>query len=244
MIYTEANKNEGVVQVKTRITALLITLTAIILLSACSAGTHSDLEVSGKPDLPYSFSESKSSESNSTLESTSVSEISKPTTELHSNAEESDTSIQALTASESASGSSTQEQPQTKPGSTAQLQVVFSDKQTPTETTQQKPTPTTPKPTEDPTLESTPEPIQQPSFDIGYWVSYAKSYAQSKGLSLDSSATECWDNPISAGANCTSTERNIISRINRYAKDEDITDVWIWAESTGNGNYDLYIGYA
>ena len=28
------------------------------------------------------------------------------------------------------------------------------------------------------------------------------------------------------------------------AKDETITDVWIWAEGRSDGSYDLYIGYA
>ena len=82
------------------------------------------------------------------------------------------------------------------------------------------------------------------SFDIATWVSYAKAYAQSKGLHLDQAAVDCWDNPIRAGAHCIYLERDIQSRLNRYAKDEDITDVWIWAESVGNGCYDIYIGYA
>lgn len=34
------------------------------------------------------------------------------------------------------------------------------------------------------------------------------------------------------------------SRLNRYAKDETILDVWVWAESRSDGSYDLYIGYA
>ena len=29
-----------------------------------------------------------------------------------------------------------------------------------------------------------------------------------------------------------------------YPRDEDITDVWIWAELRPDGRYDLYIGYA
>ena len=29
-----------------------------------------------------------------------------------------------------------------------------------------------------------------------------------------------------------------------YAKDGDITDVWIWYEQTGSGSYEIYIGYA
>lgn len=81
-------------------------------------------------------------------------------------------------------------------------------------------------------------------FDITYWINYAKDYAQSKELNLDSAAVDCWDNPIRAGAHCIYLERDIQSRLNRYARDEDITDVWIWAEAVGNDCYDIYIGYA
>ena len=102
--------------------------------------------------------------------------------------------------------------------------------------------PTTPPPTESVGPEET-KPTE-PAFDINYWIDYAKSYAQSKGLILSEAAIDCWDNPIGAGAHCIYLERDIQSRLNRYAKDEDITDVWIWAEATGNGRYDLYIGYA
>lgn len=84
----------------------------------------------------------------------------------------------------------------------------------------------------------------EPEFDINHWVEYAKNYAVSKGLILSSTAMDCWDNPIGADAHCIYLERDIQSRLNRYANDEDITDVWIWAESTGNGRYDIYIGYA
>ena len=61
---------------------------------------------------------------------------------------------------------------------------------------------------------------------------------------MESSAVDCWDNPISVGAHCSYLERDIQSRLNRYARDEDITDVWIWAEARSDGKYDLYIGYA
>ena len=88
------------------------------------------------------------------------------------------------------------------------------------------------------------ETVTEPECDINYWVEYAKNYAVSKGLVLSSAAVDCWDNPIGAGAHCIYLERDIQSRLNRYANDEDNTDVWIWAEPTGNGRYDLYIGYA
>lgn len=93
---------------------------------------------------------------------------------------------------------------------------------------------------------SEPEPIEPPApqFDIDYWVSYAQNYAANIGLRLERSAVDCWDNPIIADAHCVYLERDIQSRLNRYNRDEDITDVWIWAESRSDGSYDLYIGYA
>ena len=90
--------------------------------------------------------------------------------------------------------------------------------------------------------EPTPEP--EPAFDIEHWISYAKSTAMSLGLTLDSSATDCWDNPISAEQGCIYLERDINSRLKRYAEDKSITDVWIWYECIGTGSYLIYIGYA
>ena len=90
--------------------------------------------------------------------------------------------------------------------------------------------------------EPTPEP--EPVFDIDYWISYAKSTAVSLGLTLENSATECWDNPITADQGCIYLERDINSRLNRYAKDEEITAVWFWYECIGTGSYLIYIGYA
>ena len=96
-----------------------------------------------------------------------------------------------------------------------------------------------PQPTEPPKQEPT-----EPAFDISYWISFAKSYAESIGLMLDSGAVYCWDNPIAAGVKCKYTERDIRGYLDRYAKDGDITDVWIWYEQTGSGSYEIYIGYA
>ena len=119
----------------------------------------------------------------------------------------------------------------------------------PTETTppkvsepepQEEPAETPPQEPELPAAEEPTEPV----FDIQTWIDYAKAYAESVGLRLESSAVDCWDNPISAGAHCSYLERDIQSRLNRYARDEDITDVWIWAEARSDGKYDLYIGYA
>ena len=91
-----------------------------------------------------------------------------------------------------------------------------------------------------------PEPTSEPepTFDIEHWISYAESTAVSLGLTLDSSATDCWDNPISAEQGCIYLERDINSRLKRYAEDESITDICIWYECIGTGSYLIYIGYA
>ena len=91
-----------------------------------------------------------------------------------------------------------------------------------------------------------PEPTSEPepTFDIEHWISYAKSTAVSLGLTLENSATECWDNPITADQGCIYLERDINSRLKRYAEDESITDLCIWYECIGTGSYLIYIGYA
>ena len=81
-------------------------------------------------------------------------------------------------------------------------------------------------------------------LDINYWISYAQNYAQSIGLTLDETATECWDNPISANASSKNTCADIESRLNRYKNVEGFTSVWIWAEKISDTQYELYIGYA
>ena len=95
-----------------------------------------------------------------------------------------------------------------------------------------------------PPVKTEPEPEPEPTFDINYWISYAQGVAVSKGLTLESSAVDCWDNPITANPDCIYLERDINSRMSRYAKDEDITDVWIWYECVGTNSYLIYVGYA
>ena len=99
-------------------------------------------------------------------------------------------------------------------------------------------------PTATPPAQSEPPAASEPAFSIDQWITYAKNYAKGAGLNLDPTATGCWDNPITAGAHCAYLERDIQSRLNRYAKDDTILDVWIWAEARADGSYDLYIGYA
>lgn len=81
-------------------------------------------------------------------------------------------------------------------------------------------------------------------FDISYWISYAQNYAKSIGFTFDETATECWDNPISANANNKNIGDDIESRLNRYKNVDGFTSVWIWAEKISDTQYELYIGYA
>ena len=68
--------------------------------------------------------------------------------------------------------------------------------------------------------------------------------AQSIGLTLDETAAECWDNPISANANDKNMDADIESRLNRYKNIESFTSVWIWSEKLSDTQYEIYIGYA
>ena len=186
----------------------------------------------------------KSDDITATESKPEITEESNSTSETNSIPTEKETTEKAETPTQKVE----ETKPQTKPAETQPVKP-------PEETTSETTTTTTTVPSTDTTSqkdESTTEPetqapeqTEQPqAFDINHWVDYAKNYAQIKGLVLDAAAIDCWDNPIRAGAHCIYLERDIQSRLNRYAKDEEITDVWIWVESVGNDCYDIYIGYA
>lgn len=112
-----------------------------------------------------------------------------------------------------------------------------------TEPPESKPT-ESPKPVDSsPTETEKPKPAV-PQFDINYWIEFARKYAENIGLAINPEAVSCWDNPIIAGPNSKYLERDIKTRMNRYKNVEGFTDIWVWAESDGNGNYRLFIGYA
>jgi hypothetical protein len=115
-----------------------------------------------------------------------------------------------------------QEQPQQQPQSKPE-----------TPTVKEEVKPMQPKPTEE----------VKPSFDVNSYVNYAKSYAQSIGLELDSTATDCWDNPITVNAKRTGIKDDIQSRLNRYKNVEGFTAVCVWAEKVSDTEYEIYIGY-
>lgn len=201
---------------------------------------------------PYSFSESNQ---NSAESETPVADESK---EVETTPEP----VQSLTPSENQKewtekDSVSTEQSQTNPDSEQITQIADLPKETDkTENNSSVPAkPSVPEQVESkepeqeviPPLATEPpdkETPSEPKFDIAYWVSFAKNYAKSVGLELNSEAIYCWDNPLGAGSHSKYLERDITACLNRYAKDEDITEVWVWAETIGNNTFELYIGYA
>ena len=227
---------------KKQISALLISFVMIAALSGCRSEVMKTAKIAQIPDISFSESNEKTTSSMASTEESST--VGFEFLNSSTDAEESDTSITASAASEPERSVPSAPVPTQKP--TAPMNNTQEEKpvSAPEQTKEQTPKPAE-KPTEAPTLPpQTPTPEPEPAFDINYWICYSKSYAEGQGLNLDSTATQCWDNPISANAKCTCLERDIQSRMNRYARDNEITAVWIWAESTGDNSYDLYIGYA
>ena len=84
---------------------------------------------------------------------------------------------------------------------------------------------------------------EEKSFNMDYWLGYAKDYAVSIGLRLDENAADSWDTPI----RCSSKTEDVLAAYIRddltyYKNEEGCTAVWIWAEQVGDGQYELFIG--
>lgn len=153
-------------------------------------------------------------------------------------------------------GQESSSQPVTEPMPEPASTAAAVDTPPNTEPASQPPQPTEPPATKSPAAPLQPEPTTEPPappetaqpteapFDIDYWIGYAQTVATEKGLVLEPSAVDCWDNPISANPNCIYLERDITARLNRYAGGGDITDVWVWYECVGENRYLIYIGYA
>lgn len=220
---------------KTKTIVFLLALLLIVLAGCNNAPPNED-----NPQ-PFSFSESVQSTSESETpagkESKEVETTPEAVQEVKLKKQEETTETDTVSS----------EQPQTvsESGQAVQpaTQLNEADK---TEQSVSKPQPDIPEESEKPIPTETEETTSEAEidFDIDYWISFAKDYAQSVGLQLDSEAVYCWDNPIRAGAHCKYLERDIHSRLNRYKADEEITAVWIWAEEVSDGIYDIYIGYA
>lgn len=214
------------------------------LTSGCSNTSH----IAEQPVPVSSSGSNEAPDQSETAQATEKTEVEQPRS---TEPKDDDHSAEA-TASVSESATQPTEVPEQADHSTAVLPQP-SEPEKKTDESERRPETAAPTEKEQPTPPATeestpPEPPKEeptePVFDIDYWISFAKSYAESIGLALDSGAVYCWDNPIAAGVKCKYTERDIRGYLDRYAKDGDITDVWIWYEQTGSGSYEIYIGYA
>lgn len=225
--------------------AVLFLIVLLCLTSGCSNTSH----IAEQPAPVSSSSGSNEAPSQAeTAQATEKTEVEQPRS---TEPKDDDHSAEA-TVSVSESDTQTTEVPDQADHSTAVLPQP-SEPEKKTDESERRPETAVPSEKEQPTPPATeestpPEPPKEeptePVFDIDYWISFAKSYAESIGLTLDSGAVYCWDNPIAAGVKCKYTERDIRGYLDRYAKDGDIADVWIWYEQTGIGSYEIYIGYA
>lgn len=223
---------------KIRIISIIIILVAVALLSACrqttvnsESLTESTTEGVSSAQISVSETETETTEISSQSDNTTEIEVKQPieqTATTRSTNSETQTISQKNRDSENTETTST-----TKPTTTKKVTTTAKPTTTKQETTTKKPT-TTKK-----------ETTTKKSVDIDYYVNYAKDYGKSVGLHYDSSATDCWDNPISVTAtNGDSAKSSIKSRLNRYKNIEDFTDFCVWAEKRSDGGYNLYIGYA
>ena len=224
--------------------AVLFFIVLLCLTSGCSNTSH----IAEQP-APVSSSGSNEAPSQAeTAQAEKKTEVDRP----QSTESQTDSRATENPASVSESYTQTTEVPDQADHSTAVLPQP-SEPEKKTDESERRPETAAPtekeQPTPPATEESTPpeppkEELTEPVFDIDYWISFAKSYAESIGLTLNSEAVYCWDNPIDADAGCIYLERDIQSRLNRYAADADITDVWIWYEPVSADSYLIYIGYA
>lgn len=133
-----------------------------------------------------------------------------------------------------------------QPADREQPQPVTPQTEEPPVSQPQQP-PVTPTPSEPPALESeappTPTEPEPVAFDVSPYVQSAKEYGAGIGLTPDSTATACWDDPLTANAQSLYLERDLRDRLDWY-KASGFTAFWVWAEQTGDGEYLIYIGYA
>lgn len=228
---------------KARIIAVLAIL--IVSLSGC-ANTDHPQTIQVSPGIETVASEIYERTEPEERPTASVSESKESSADSPATVQVETESAQAVTEQSPASGT---QPPQTAVSqNTPKPETPKAVEPTPEPKPTQQPTPPpaeeTPK--SEPSQETAPTPEEPavPEFNVQTWIDYAKTYAVSVGLRLESSAVDCWDNPITAGAYSTCLERDIQGRLDRYSRDEDITDVWIWAQARSDGSYDLYIGYA
>jgi len=234
---------------KTKAYALLLAGAILISFAGCG-NTEQTTEKESSTPAPQIIQSADVTSVTETSDDITAGELSPPAAEPES--AETEEQIPAQTAEEKTQEVPPKENTATPPPAQSEQSI---ETQTPTQPEPPKPEesqPTPPQPVQPqaPAPTEPKPPVEQPTeepkaqeFDIEYWITFAKNYAVSIGLELSPAATECWDNPMIAGAHSKYLERDIKDCLNCYKNIEGFTGVWIWAEPDGNGAYKLYIGY-
>jgi hypothetical protein len=226
---------------------LLLAIMAAVSLSAC---TDNPISTGDKPGMEAAASTASTEESRNADEALICTElqlssseqvaelpeaesvVSKPTEPSETEARSEQTAVVSQPSVPESSETPRPSAQETKPDTTT----------TPPVSTEPEPTPSVPPVTPSPEPTTEPQPTE-PACDVSRYVSYAKSYGSGIGLTLDSSATGCWDTPIEAHAGCIYLERDIRDCLDWY-KASGYTAFWVWSVDAGGGNYEIYIGYA
>lgn len=219
---------------------ILVILFAAVSLSACANNPASTADSTG---AEVEASTATTAESGDTKETEGMTGSTPPASSFEPVTEVPSESTEAESAeSQNTTAPENSEKPATEASRpTEQTEQTVLPVSTPSEPASEPEEP--PQSTEEPS-KPTPEPEPTtPAFDVSGYVSFAKSYGQSIGLSLDSTATGCWDTPIEAHAGCIYLERDIRDCLDWY-KASGFTSIWVWSVDLGGGNHEIFIGYA
>lgn len=190
-------------------------------------------DITVKKDQLSQTADSASTESQSAIPAEKKEESAAPPASQTDNPKKNDSEVSSAVESKPT-------EPEKSNTQTGKPQSPQPDSKIPETSTSQTKPPSEPEPNE-----STKEPEpSEPEFNIQDWIDFARSYADNIGLTLNSEAVWCWDDPITASANSKYLQRDLCGLLDKYKRNSDITDVWIWAEQLTESSWAIYIGYA
>lgn len=216
---------------------------ALLLLAGCAEQppSYDDTGSGSQPESSIAHSESVLPESG-TSSSLAGEESELPVVSEVPEAEKSSASPQEQPETQQPTVSSKPKQEEQRQNPTASSQPVAAQEEKEPASQPEQPQSTTTAPNEPITSESQTQP-ELPIFDVSAYVQAAKDYGAQIGLALDSTATACWDDPLTANAGCRYLTRDLQDRLDWY-KQSGFTAFWVWSEQIAGEEYLIYIGYA
>ena len=214
---------------------------ALLLLAGCTAQSPSydDTGSGSQPESGIAHSESVLPDS-STSSFLAGEESKSPVVSEVPEAEKPSASPQEQTETQPPTVSSEPKQEEQRQDTIASNQPVATQEEKEPVSQPEQPQSTTPEPSEPVTSESQTEPTptrpELPIFDVSAYVQAAKEYGTQISLTLDSTATACWDDPLAANASCRYLERDLKDRLDWY-KQSGFTAFWVWSEQIAGEEY-------